>query len=126
METMIVILTAFVVLLGFMVALTWATISFQIKTLNDRIRDYYLITPDGQKAQGVISARLYEAMKDVCAAGEAQVEANGKYKSANNNNTSLVSDVAQCLRDSIKADKELTVTVDRLKKIDETHGIVKR
>ena len=123
MEIMLVVVI--VVLLSVVAASAWASVSSQIKTLNDRIKDYYLITPDSQKANGIISAQLYEAMKDVCAAGKAQVEAADKYKSANNNDTSLVSDVAQYMQNAIKADKELTVAVDRLEKTEKTHEIVK-
>ena len=123
MEIMLVVVI--VVLLSVVAASAWASVSSQIKTLNDRIKDYYLITPDSQKANGIISAQLYEAMKDVCTAGKAQVEAADKYRLANNNDTSLVSDVAQYMRNAIKADKELTVAVDRLEKIEKTHEIVK-
>jgi len=124
-EIMIIVLVVIAALLTVVAGLAWVSISSQIRTLNDRIKDYYLITPDSQRANGIISAQLYEAMKDVCAAGKAQVEAADKYKSANNNDTSLVSDVAQYMQNAIKADKELIVAVDRLEKIEKTHEIVK-
>lgn len=126
MEIMLVFVIVVLALLSLVVASEWSSVSSQIKTLSDRVNDFYLIAPDSPGIQGTISAKLFEAMKDVCETAKAKAEAEKQHNIARDRGTSLMADVSRYWQDFLKADKEHDSAVERLKKIDETHEIVKR
>jgi len=126
MEMMIIVMVIITALLTVVAGSAWATISFQIKTLNDRIKDYYLITPDKQMAQGVISEKLFNAMKDICETAKAHAKAEKQYHLLRNSNTAVASEAAKAWDCCYDFERALATAVERLIEIDEPHEIVKR
>jgi hypothetical protein len=114
-------------LASFLVAfMTWISIGNQIRELSARVKDYLLITPTSPGVQGAISARLFEAMKEVCETAKAHADAHDRWEKGEQNGTALMSDVEALRREWHEASRTAEAAVDRLKKIEETHGIAKR
>lgn len=114
------IVAGFGILIALVGGFAWTSVSAQIRILSERVKDYMLVTPNSPGVQGVISARLFEAMKDVCDTGKVRVEAHRAYQAAYANATMLMSDVDQLMKSSTKADRDHENAVDRLKKIEES------
>lgn len=106
--------------------LTYVSLSKQVERLSERVKDYLLITPASPGVKGAITAQLFEAMKDVCEAAKVEADAHKEHTSAQNNKTSLVSDVDLLWKAWRKAEQDFEAAVDRLRKIEGTRQIGQR
>lgn len=106
--------------------LAWTSTGNQIRVLSERVKDYLLITPTSPGVKGAVTAQLFEAMKDVCETAKAEADAHKEHTSAQNNKTSLVSDVELLWRVWRKATQDSEAAVERLRKIEGSYQIAKR
>jgi len=76
------------------VFLTRTEIVRRIEDLRGTFKDFLVIAPrDPAGVKGVISAQLYEAMREVCEAAKAQKVADDRHDAAKNTKSSLMSEV---------------------------------
>ncbi len=97
--------------------LAWVSVEKKIMILSSRVKDYLVITP-GPGVQGAVSARLFEAMKDVCTAAMAKAKAEKDHTAVHSNKTALMSDVDLLWKAKRKTEEDLDAAVERYKKIE--------
>lgn len=101
------------------VFLTRVELVRRIEDLRGTFKDFLVIAPkDPSGVKGVISAHLYEAMKEVCEAAKAQKAAEDRHAAAKDNKTSLISDVDHLWNERMDAWHSYQETIKRFLKVE--------
>lgn len=94
-----------------------ARIDKRIAEVGARISDVHLVTPTTPGVQGTVSARLFEAMKDVCDCGRAENQAEALHDSLKRNPVVLQAEVERAWKSYMDKIGFRKAAVDRYLKI---------